>query len=265
VLVLLCCVIATLQYTQYPNEGDIPVVASVPPCHIYGDSDSYGPGVRASLYLQFASALIVSVAALIVTEKGLEEDLLYIRLGFNIIGTCTMINTYINTSQGSFAYLEWYLVTLLVFTLPLLAWPPTTSISFMAIVNSYTIVKDYLKWEDGVEPHEKRRDASSSLDDFLAQLSIGVANIIEPYLEDPFGIGVRHLRRSVPDSWFYEKPTQLKPLENHLLIDHNVVVDDLIQLCSRDSSLVVFFLGSISRTPDGMHSKDLYLCHDRYV
>jgi hypothetical protein len=36
----------SLQFTHYANENATAVVASVAPCHLYGDSDSYGIGVR---------------------------------------------------------------------------------------------------------------------------------------------------------------------------------------------------------------------------
>ncbi|KAH8745727.1 hypothetical protein F5882DRAFT_258541, partial [Hyaloscypha sp. PMI_1271] len=50
--------------THYIDETEVIVVQSVHPCHIYGDPDLYGVGVRVGFYIQFAAGLIAILANL---------------------------------------------------------------------------------------------------------------------------------------------------------------------------------------------------------
>jgi len=184
----------TLQFTHYANVTATAVVSSVKPCHLYGDSDSYGIGIRISLYLQFFAGLLVQIA-------DLRNELKSIRLGFNVVATATVINTYIGTHQGSFAYLEWYLVSVLVITLPFFV-----AIPFGTMLSTFPKAKYYLKstltWpNDGndlattnnlrsgefvqnrekVPPHRESTDNDS--DSELVQ------EILIPWKQDPLGIG----------------------------------------------------------------------------
>lgn len=186
-------VVPTLQFTHYANENATAVVSSVNPCHLYGDSDSYGIGVRISLYLQFFAGMLVQIA-------DLQNELKSIRLGFNIVATATMINTYVGTHQGSFAYLEWYLVSALVLTLPLFVVTPLGTM-FSTIPTMLYHLKPTFAWPnngnnatttenlgsgelvqhgDVAAPNRKRdADNDSQIDQ----------EILKPWKEDPLGIG----------------------------------------------------------------------------
>lgn len=97
--------------TEYVSENAVPVVESVPPCYILGDSDLYGFGVRLSFYIQFGVGLIGVLFGLVDETKGT-------RFGFNVLYLALLIILIRNTVEGSFALLEWYIVTGLLFLLP---------------------------------------------------------------------------------------------------------------------------------------------------
>jgi predicted transporter len=102
--------------TEYIGDNTTIVAESVQPCHIVGDPDLYGLVVRLSFYVQ-------STAGLISVLFGLVEEAKAPRFGFNILYFTLLIILIRNTIRGSFALLEWYLVTGLLFLHPLTLLP----------------------------------------------------------------------------------------------------------------------------------------------
>jgi hypothetical protein len=99
---------SVVGYTHYANDTVPIVVQSVQPCHLYGDSDIYGIGIRLSLYIQWATMIVAIPIA------GEGDFVPVTRMGFNIVALAVLINTYISASSGSFAILELYIVSCLV-------------------------------------------------------------------------------------------------------------------------------------------------------
>lgn len=93
----------SLQNTQYANENASFVVQSVEPCHIYGDPDLYGLGVRLSFYITWGS-LILAVAF------NADREIRSARRAFNVVALAVLVNTYISVKNGSFAALEVFIV-----------------------------------------------------------------------------------------------------------------------------------------------------------
>ncbi len=106
--------------TQYTDDDTIIVASSVEPCHLIGDPDLYGAGMRYAFYAPFAVCLVGILF-------GLYDELRVLRLGFNILFATLMIVLIHNIYQGSFAIFEWYIVTGLMFVsgAGTLALPPT--------------------------------------------------------------------------------------------------------------------------------------------
>ena len=106
--------------TQYTDDDTIIVASSVEPCHLIGDPDLYGAGMRYAFYAPFAVCLFGILF-------GLYDELRVLRLGFNILFATLMIVLIHNVYQGSFAIFEWYIVTGLMFVsgAGTLALPPT--------------------------------------------------------------------------------------------------------------------------------------------
>jgi len=107
----------TLQNTEFSSNGTV-AVTNVLPCHLYGDADLYGKGVRYSFYLQ-------CVAAIFASALHLKSDLHNLRVGFNLIMLSVLVALIRNTMQGSLVMLEWYIVYILVILLPGYAFWPT--------------------------------------------------------------------------------------------------------------------------------------------
>lgn len=106
----------TLQDTVYSANGTL-AVHSIAPCHLYGDGDLYGRGVRWSFYIQFIAGTFGDI-------WGLKEELRALRIGFNIIIFAVLVATILSTNRGSLAALEWYLVSSIVLILPFyVSWP----------------------------------------------------------------------------------------------------------------------------------------------
>jgi hypothetical protein len=110
---LLLFIQPSLQNTYYANENTTLVVQSVGPCHIYGDPDLYGLGVRLSFYITWGT-LIVAVFF----KAG--PEIRSARRAFNVVALAILINTYISITNGSFAALEMFIVCNLVLTLSFL-------------------------------------------------------------------------------------------------------------------------------------------------
>lgn len=94
--------------TQYVADNVTITVESVQPCHLFGDSDLFGRGVRASFYISWVTGVI----GVLLGATGESKSP---RLSFNIL-LCTLLIILIrNANRGSFATLEWYIVTGLAF------------------------------------------------------------------------------------------------------------------------------------------------------
>jgi hypothetical protein len=116
-MLLFALVCPSLQFTHYSEKPGS--------CDIIGDPDTYGIGVRISFYLNWAAAFLALLFNLHDEHKGS-------RRAINAIAIVVVTNTLINTTKGSFAMLEWYIVFSMVLILPL-----TASIPF-----SWTAIKD---------------------------------------------------------------------------------------------------------------------------
>ncbi|KAF2681384.1 hypothetical protein K458DRAFT_392174 [Lentithecium fluviatile CBS 122367] len=93
------------------SKHEVDISTSVPPCHLYGDGDVYGIGVRTGIYIQCFAALSAKISRR-------YDDLKSLRLGFNAIGASVVIAMYTNIDEGSFIYLETYILFNLIFGLP---------------------------------------------------------------------------------------------------------------------------------------------------
>jgi hypothetical protein len=144
--------------------------------------------------LQFFAGLLVQIAEL-------QDELKLIRLGFNIAATTTMINTYVGTHGGSFAYLEWYLVSALVLSLPLFVITPFGTIVSTSLQVVQANVKQTWNWPShgdddaanenlGSREHVQNKvaglsDGARNMDDDSAM----IMEILKPWLADPLGLG----------------------------------------------------------------------------
>jgi hypothetical protein len=88
------------------------VAQSVQPCHLYGDSDIYGIGIRLSFYIQWGTIILALIA-------GVEDEIKSTRRGFNVVSLAVLVNTFISATNGSFAALELFIVSTLVVFLSL--------------------------------------------------------------------------------------------------------------------------------------------------
>lgn len=111
-LAILFIVKPSIQLTHYSSENQTLVVESVQPCHIYGDPDLYGIGIRTSFYIQYGVCGLAQILKL-------QESISAAVQGTVVIMLAVLINTYISTAKGSFAALEWFIVSILVLFLPL--------------------------------------------------------------------------------------------------------------------------------------------------
>lgn len=108
--VLISLIQPSIQDTYYASVNDTIVSESVSPCHLYGDSDIYGIGIRISFYIQWSVIIIALVG-------GFEDEIKSTRRGFNIVSLAVMINTFHSVANGGFAVLEIFIVSTLVLLL----------------------------------------------------------------------------------------------------------------------------------------------------
>ena len=112
-VIFLCFIRPSLQNTHYADENTSFVLQSVEPCHIYGDPDLYGLGVRLSFYITWASLFFA------IAFKA-NQEIRSARRAFNVVALAVLINTYISLKNGSFAALEIFIVCNLVLFLSFL-------------------------------------------------------------------------------------------------------------------------------------------------
>jgi hypothetical protein len=116
-MLLFTLVCPSLQFTHYSEKPGS--------CDIIGDPDTYGIGVRISFYLNWAAAFLALLFNRHEEHKGS-------RRAINAIAIAVVTNTLINTTKGSFAMLEWYIVFSMILILPI-----TVAVPF-----SWTAIKD---------------------------------------------------------------------------------------------------------------------------
>lgn len=90
--------------TKYTEEDTVIMVSSVQPCHLIGEPDLYGFGMRLGFYISFFTCLIG-------ISLGLYEELNAPRFGFNVLFGALIVILVRNMGQGSFALFEWHIVT----------------------------------------------------------------------------------------------------------------------------------------------------------
>lgn len=104
--------------TNFVSSGGLPAVQSLNPCHIYGDADLYGLGIRLSFYLQYAAAAVA-------LEFEAQTDFRVWRAAFMSVAVATFIALCRNTAGsvggggGVVVILDWTIMTLLVFLFPI--------------------------------------------------------------------------------------------------------------------------------------------------
>lgn len=137
-LVLLLAFIAqSSANTQFSNvEGS---------CHIYGDGDVYGKGIRISYYLQWASAII----GLWIAPQSANRT----RVATSVITFSVFINSIRGAAvDNSLIIVEWYIAYYLVFWLLVFNLPTygaafkTSAGSLALILLNYVMVLSFLAW-----------------------------------------------------------------------------------------------------------------------
>lgn len=101
-----------------PSNGRI-TAQSYQPCHVFGDSDIYGVGVRCSFYIQYSAAIIA-------LWYNLSTDITSIRFGLTVVALALFINLCINSTSGhSLVVVDWTIALQLIGFIPVYAfWKP---------------------------------------------------------------------------------------------------------------------------------------------
>ena len=197
----------TSAYTSYAQENSTLVVQSVSPCHLTGDADLYGLGVRLSFYIQWISALCLRLFQHRTEMKSL-------RRGFNILIFAVLINLWVSANRGSFALFEWYLMSLLIFLLPLMVLyvPPLGSLP--SISSDEEQDSDTHVTETGEQVHRRSepRDLEEQSGETLANQNAGHIDLSSrAYLEDPIGLSFLWFMQCMyafSQPWLYFKITR---------------------------------------------------------
>ena len=115
--------------TEFVSDGGIPVGHSVKPCHIFGDPDLYGLGIRIGFYLQYGGAFLAVVC------KSTNDFRIW-RASFVSIAIATFISLCINSTGDSLVIIDWAIMLQLVIWFPFfLAYPVFRGIRLEKRVN----------------------------------------------------------------------------------------------------------------------------------
>jgi hypothetical protein len=97
--------------TQFTGNGELPVVQSVEPCHLSGDPDLYGLGIRVGFYLQYLAAIIAIVSKA-------DEDFVGWRVAFVPVAAATFLGLCINSTGDTLVIMDWAIMLQLVLWFP---------------------------------------------------------------------------------------------------------------------------------------------------
>lgn len=178
---------------------------SVDQCYLYGDSDLYGFGVRLSYYLQFGAGLIGLAC-------GLDKELESLRRGFNIITFTILVYLFISANRGSFALLEWYIVSLLILLLPgvVLPFPYTYTWEIIQKTGEGNQLPEGAGTANQQASTVGDEEAKPTSEDSPANepptLELKRQINTKPFLQDPIGVGFLYAVYSVyafSQPWLY--------------------------------------------------------------
>lgn len=96
--------------TQFTSEG-LPVLQSLKPCHLSGDPDLYGLGIRVGFYLQYLAAIIAILS-------GVEQEFIGWRAAFVPLAAATFVGLCINSTGDTLVILDWAIMIGLVIGFP---------------------------------------------------------------------------------------------------------------------------------------------------
>ncbi|KAK4223063.1 hypothetical protein QBC38DRAFT_488527 [Podospora fimiseda] len=103
--------------TKFIGTDAIPVAQSFRPCHIFGDPDLFGFGIRYSFYLQYIGAILAIMF-------GEDKEYRIWRASFVAVAAATFVSLCVNATGDNLLILDWAIMIQLVFFFPLfLAFP----------------------------------------------------------------------------------------------------------------------------------------------
>ncbi|KAK4158940.1 hypothetical protein QBC43DRAFT_362962 [Cladorrhinum sp. PSN259] len=103
--------------TKFIEIDSLPVAESFKPCHIFGDPDLFGFGIRYSFYLQYSAAVLAIMF-------GEGKDYRIWRTSFVAVAGATFISLCVNATGDNLLILDWAIMIQLVFFFPVfLAFP----------------------------------------------------------------------------------------------------------------------------------------------
>ena len=107
-----------MSSTNFVLNGGLPLAQSFKPCHIFGDGDIYGKGVRISYYLNIFAAIVALIANL---DFEISQSIFVL----TIISLASFINLCVNSTGDNLVILDWVIVLYLTCFLPVYAiWRP---------------------------------------------------------------------------------------------------------------------------------------------
>ncbi|RYO97030.1 hypothetical protein DL764_007380 [Monosporascus ibericus] len=104
--------------TQFVPNGELVIAESFQPCHLFGDPDLFGLGIRLSFYVQYFTAFLALLVAAISKKKSrrdkLHQDYRNLRISVTVLALAIFLALCINSTGDSLVILDWALVTVLV-------------------------------------------------------------------------------------------------------------------------------------------------------
>ncbi|KXX78966.1 hypothetical protein MMYC01_204728 [Madurella mycetomatis] len=155
--------------TQFVPSGGVVVAESVQPCHLFGDPELFGIGIRVSFYFQYFTAGFILLYSGWLKYKArpddparverLKGDLHNLRISLTVLGLALFLALCINSTGDSLVILDWAIVSLLVLMGTLIVGVP--------LLES-VVVLFYLKTKEAVAEIQYYR-AEGDYDDVLLQ------------------------------------------------------------------------------------------------
>ena len=149
--------------TDFVGDDEFIVGQSFKPCHLFGDSDIIGPGVRTAFYLQFIAALLVIVVRL-------RDEPIILRQGFAVLASAILVSIYTNSLGKGLYVLDWIII------MPLALLLPTFTIAFPNIMGlGYQIYRVYeFSHHRRISSMERAMSSSTGTGSDVASTSVNV-------------------------------------------------------------------------------------------
>jgi hypothetical protein len=169
-------------------------VQSFKPCHLTGDPDLYGIGIRVGFYLQYLAAIIAIVSKA-------DEDFIGWRVAFVPLAAATFLGLCVNSTRDTLVIMDWAIMLELVLSFPLFfALPVFKGLRMEKELKQELLIQKRLAKEKEVIRENKLEVYADAIKDSFGALINAEDRIMDGSLDSQSGPNARRLVLAVKNA-----------------------------------------------------------------